>query len=218
MSTEAQFSAVIVDSSRLLLDSLTIALPAVGNVTVQASAQDRVEGLFLAKVHRPRLFVVGASTSGVSLELLSGMVTQASPTTRIVVSDNADAPELPDVLACSAIWGVVDSRSSIDAYSEALATAASSRRRPSSHRASIQAGPARRGAVGPLSARELEVLELISVGSSNSGIAAELYISTGTVKRHVANIYSKLDVNSRVEALRAGVALGLLQVPQSGTR
>jgi ATP/maltotriose-dependent transcriptional regulator MalT len=50
--------------------------------------------------------------------------------------------------------------------------------------------------------RESEVLKLISKGYSNSEIAEKLYVSTNTVKTHIKNIYVKLDVKNRVEAIR----------------
>lgn len=52
----------------------------------------------------------------------------------------------------------------------------------------------------PLSEREVEVLELVSKGSTNREIAAELFISEKTVKNHVTNILRKLDVSDRTEA------------------
>jgi ATP/maltotriose-dependent transcriptional regulator MalT len=52
-----------------------------------------------------------------------------------------------------------------------------------------------------LTPRELEVLQLIAEGLSNPAIADRLTISVGTVKAHTANIYSKLGVNNRVQAL-----------------
>jgi DNA-binding NarL/FixJ family response regulator len=54
----------------------------------------------------------------------------------------------------------------------------------------------------PLSKRETEVLEGIAVGKSRSKIAKELFIDLETVKTHIKNIYHKLNVNSREEALR----------------
>ena len=53
-----------------------------------------------------------------------------------------------------------------------------------------------------LSARETEVLKLISKGYKNSEIAEKLFVSQNTVKTHIKNIYVKLDVRNRVEALK----------------
>ncbi len=55
--------------------------------------------------------------------------------------------------------------------------------------------------VEPLSERELEVLDLIAGGLSNAEIAARLFIAVGTVKRHINNIYGKINVTSRTQAI-----------------
>ncbi|MCC2628708.1 MAG: hypothetical protein K0S14_2358, partial [Thermomicrobiales bacterium] len=62
----------------------------------------------------------------------------------------------------------------------------------------------------PLTARELEVLDLLVERISNKEIASRLYIAPSTVKRHTLNIYRKLGVNSRREAVLAAHELGLL--------
>ena len=55
--------------------------------------------------------------------------------------------------------------------------------------------------VEPLSERELEVLTLLAAGHSNKEIARDLIVSVGTVKTHTNNIYRKLGVRNRAEAL-----------------
>jgi LuxR family transcriptional regulator, maltose regulon positive regulatory protein len=62
----------------------------------------------------------------------------------------------------------------------------------------------------PLSERELEVLQLIEAGRSNRRIAQELFVTTATVKTHIRNIYRKLDVHSRTQALVRARELNLL--------
>ena len=55
---------------------------------------------------------------------------------------------------------------------------------------------------GGLTERELEVLRLIAAGQTNREIAAALVLSRRTVERHVANVYSKIEVRNRAEATR----------------
>ncbi len=62
----------------------------------------------------------------------------------------------------------------------------------------------------PLTAREIEVLKLIDGGCSNQQIAAQLYISLATVKRHISNVYIKLGAGGRTQALARSRELGLL--------
>ena len=62
----------------------------------------------------------------------------------------------------------------------------------------------------PLSKRELELLELLAEGLSNQDIAERLFLSPLTVKVHVRNIYSKLDVSSRTQAVARARMLGIL--------
>jgi LuxR family maltose regulon positive regulatory protein len=62
----------------------------------------------------------------------------------------------------------------------------------------------------PLSPRELDVLRLIAEGQSNQDIARTLIISTGTAKVHTRNIYGKLGVGSRSQAIAKARELGLL--------
>ncbi len=64
--------------------------------------------------------------------------------------------------------------------------------------------------VEPLSKREREVMALIAVGQSNAEIAQSLFISVGTVKNHAKNIYSKLNVHSRAQAIARARELDLL--------
>ena len=62
-----------------------------------------------------------------------------------------------------------------------------------------------------MSAREYEVLELISQGFSNQEIANKLFISVSTVKTHVSNLFSKLDAKRRTQAIQQAKSLNLLQ-------
>jgi LuxR family maltose regulon positive regulatory protein len=64
--------------------------------------------------------------------------------------------------------------------------------------------------IEPLSKRELEILQLIARGLSNREIAAQLVISLSTVKGHTANIFSKLDVKNRTQAVARGRKLALI--------
>jgi DNA-binding NarL/FixJ family response regulator len=63
-----------------------------------------------------------------------------------------------------------------------------------------------------LSEREVEVLRLMARGAANKEIAAELVISESTVKSHIANIFQKLDVNDRTEAVTKALQKGIIKL------
>ncbi len=65
---------------------------------------------------------------------------------------------------------------------------------------------------GRLSEREKDILGMLAEGASNKEIAARLLISEHTVKSHVGSIFSKLEVNSRVEAVSVAVQRGILEL------
>src|SRR5918996_2173702 len=62
-----------------------------------------------------------------------------------------------------------------------------------------------------LSERETEVLQLMARGAPNKSIATSLSISESTVKTHVANIFQKLEVNQRTEAVTKAMSLGIIK-------
>ena len=64
--------------------------------------------------------------------------------------------------------------------------------------------------IEPLSERELEVLQLLATGRSNREIADELVLATGTVKKHLSNIYGKLNVQNRTHAVARARELKLI--------
>jgi DNA-binding NarL/FixJ family response regulator len=68
------------------------------------------------------------------------------------------------------------------------------------------------GIANPLSSRELEVLGLVRLGRTNRQIASDLTISIGTVKRHLENITTKLEVSDRTQAVVKALELGILEL------
>jgi len=63
-----------------------------------------------------------------------------------------------------------------------------------------------------LSARELEVLQLVAKGNSNSDIASRLHISQATVKSHLIHIFGKLGVDDRTAAVTVALQRGILRL------
>ena len=64
--------------------------------------------------------------------------------------------------------------------------------------------------IEPLSERELEMLRLLTTPLPHAEIAKKLFISINTVRSHIKNIYSKLNVHNRMEAVQRAEELGLI--------
>lgn len=62
-----------------------------------------------------------------------------------------------------------------------------------------------------LSSREYEVLQLLTKGYSNADIAETLFLSLSTIKTHVSNLYLKMDVKSRTQAIEKSKRLKIIQ-------
>ncbi len=62
-----------------------------------------------------------------------------------------------------------------------------------------------------LNSREYEVLQLLAKGHSNADIAADLFLSVSTIKTHVSNLYFKMDVKSRTQAITKAKQLKIIE-------
>ena len=74
-------------------------------------------------------------------------------------------------------------------------------------RGSVTALP---GLAGPLTSRELEVLQMLAAGRSNQAIAGQLVVTLDTVKKHVSHVLGKLGAASRTEAVARARELSLI--------
>lgn len=95
----------------------------------------------------------------------------------------------------------------LSGFRDALSATGKNSNGPSSP---TESDASRRDPIDPLSGREMDVLHLMAQRLTNSSIAERLNISPRTVKRHTENIYSKLGVHTRWEAVAKAQGIGLL--------
>ena len=128
------------------------------------------------------------------------------PRTAVLAMHDATAPErLQQAMSMGAV-GVVEKSAEISELIGAIRRAATGG--PRTHGAAAASAGAEEKDV-PLSPRERAVLRLLAAGRSNQEIAAELGISPRTVASHVASIYRRLQVETRIEAVTAAIRLGI---------
>ena len=164
------------------------------------------------------------STPGVQAEL-------AAARGAVALSDGDPATALPLLRSAARSWREIDAPYAVatvsvliglacravgdeDAAEVELTSARSTFARlgadPDVHRVEKLLHPTQ--AVGPLSAREIEVLKLVAAGKTNHAIATELFVSERTVHRHVSNIFDKLGVHSRTAAASYAIQHHLVDV------
>jgi LuxR family maltose regulon positive regulatory protein len=93
-------------------------------------------------------------------------------------------------------------------YLSVIAKACGVQMRPDGPRCSEETGE------GLLTSREVEILRLIAAGCRNKEIAEKAFISLDTVRTHTSHIFQKLEVKTRVQAIRKAESLGIIGSPE----
>ena len=202
---------VLVDDHRLFRESLGALLAVHEGIEVVAEGGDGEDAVRLTRQHRPDVVLLDVEMPGQSVLTSLVEIRSASPSTRIVVLTMHENTTLARQLllrGASAYLIKTIGHHELVAAIRASTEAASDMVTLSVSRGGL-AGLAASGA-SVLSARELEVLTLVSRARSNQAIATELQISEGTVKRHLSNINNKLGSTSRLDAVRRATRARLL--------
>jgi DNA-binding NarL/FixJ family response regulator len=202
---------VLVDDHRLFRESLGALLAVHEGIEVVAEGANGEDAVRLAREHRPDVVLLDVEMPGQSVLTSLVEIRSASPSTRIVVLTMHENTTLARQLLLRGASAYLIK--TIGHHELVSAIRASTEGAPDMVTLSVSrdglAGLAAPGA-SVLSARELEVLTLVSRARSNQAIASELQISEGTVKRHLSNINHKLGSTSRLDAVRRATRARLL--------
>jgi DNA-binding NarL/FixJ family response regulator len=205
-------TAVLVDQHPLWLEAVK---PVVEDleIAVVGSVTSARAGLDLIAEHRPDILVTGiAMPEGEpdGIELVREGIERVPALRAIVLSVYDDTKHIDAALAAGAVAYVIktahpdDLRSAIrQAFEHSVFLPGS--RTPAPQTARVVADD-----VPDLTRRELEILQLVAEGHSNTQLAKMLWVTEQTVKFHLSNVYRKLDVANRTEASRWAQLHGLL--------
>jgi DNA-binding NarL/FixJ family response regulator len=207
---------VIVADNSLIVEAIRIGFRKSGEFNLAGYANGRKTSAQTIIGAQPDVVLVDdMDRSERALELIKEVTAEAGDTSLIVLSDQLDSEWLDRVFEAGAI-GVISKK----AHPLALATLVRETLDGHIfHRASNGRGPGgqlRSPSVLaqdlPLTGRELEILQLVASGSTNSEVAGKLWVTEQTVKFHLRNIYRKLDVANRTQASHFAYASGLVNV------
>jgi DNA-binding NarL/FixJ family response regulator len=210
-ATGAPIKLLIVDDHPVVRDGLSAMFARDPEFEVLGEAADGAEAVRLALALGPDVILMDLRMPGMDgLTAITELGRRGSPARVLVLTTyDTDSHVLPAIEAGATGYLLKDApRTELlravraAARGEAVLSPSVATRLMSRFRAPSGAGP--------LSHRELEVLELVAAGTTNREAAARLFISEATVKTHLLNIYSKLGVSDRAAAVGEAFNRGLL--------
>lgn len=208
---------VVADDQTVVREGLVLLLGLLPDIEVVGSAGDGAAALALVAEHAPDVVLMDLRMPRVDgVEATRRVRTEYPGTQVVVLTTYADDESVFAALQAGAL-GFLTKDAGADEIAAAIArvTSGDAQLDPSVQRRLVEAltsaPPARRDSELPdgLTAREVEVLTLIAAGRSNSEIAAELFISTATVKTHINNLFAKAGLRDRAQAVSYAYRNGL---------
>ncbi len=201
-------TVLLVDDHPLFLDGVRAALSGAADVEVVGEAHDRRGAVELAAVLRPDVVVMDLNLpDGSGIDATREILATAPGTGILVITMSADDDAVVAAMRAGARGYVVKGAGRADLL-HAVATVAAGGAvfspavadRLGVYFASLATLPGHE-AFPQLTEREREVLDLIARGHENRRIARELFLSDKTVRNHVSNVFAKLEVATRAEAV-----------------
>jgi two-component system response regulator DevR len=205
--TTAKIRVLIIDDHQVVRDGLRAVLTK-SSYEVVGEAASKNEGLAQIAHKSPDVVIVDLNLpDGSGLEIISWARSISKSIGLVVLTLNGDDQYLLAALRAGASAYVLKSAP----VSEVLAAVAHSHAAPTTFAShGLNTALAREKDGHGLTARELQILVLLPSGNTSANIAEVLFISEATVKTHLSNIYRKLAVSNRTEAVAIAMRDGLL--------
>nr|WP_323746746.1 response regulator transcription factor [Catenulispora pinisilvae] len=206
----AVIRVVVADDQAAVRDGLVALLSVTPGVEVVGEAADGAAAVAAAETLRPDVVLMDLRMPGMDGVEATRQIGQSVPGVRIVVlTTHADDASILKALRAGAT-GYLTKESGRAEIARAIEAAASGQSvLDDGVAATLLAAAVDVPPSVDLTPREAEVLTLIARGKSNTEIAEELFVSAATVKTHINNLFAKIGVRDRVQAVRYALRHGL---------
>jgi len=203
MNASHPIRVMLVDDHNVVRSGLATFLKAYDDLELVGEARNGVEAVNLCHRYKPDVILMDLMMPEMDGIAATRAILADYPEIKIVAMTSFEEEELVQgVLAAGAISYLLKNVTS-DELAKAIRDAASGRSTlsPEAARVLVQATRPTKQPWLELTEREVQVLNLVVQGQSNRQIADAMFISVATVKAHISNILSKLQVSSRTEAI-----------------
>jgi two-component system, NarL family, response regulator YdfI len=199
---------VVADDHGLMVEAVKIALEGRSEFEIVGVAETGSQVLPVVQQTKPDLVLLDLRMPGVDGLTCIRLLRERVPLVKIAVLSGVDSDEMAQEALSLGANAFISKRVDPEELPNALTAAFEDT-------VSEPIGRAEHGLLAAhesgLTARELEILRALSEGNSNKEIAKLLWLAEQTVKFHLTNIYRKLDVSSRTEAVHWAYRHGLLE-------
>lgn len=201
---------LIVDDHPVVRAGLSSMLATQPGIDVVGSASSGEEALEMVRRDMPDLLLLDLRMPGMSgIDTLLALKAMKAPA-RVIILTSFEMDENIYRAVQAGALGYLLKDTSQSQMLEAITTVHSGKRYIPSQ---IAARLAERMMRSNLTARELEILEMLAKGLTNKQIGTALSISDNTVRNHVNSIMEKMEVSDRTEAVAVAIQQGILQIP-----
>ena len=200
---------LLVDDQQLVRSGFRMMLDAEPDVMVVGEAEDGAEAVRAVKLDPPDLVLMDVQMPGMDGLEATLQITALPEPPRVLILTTFERDDYVFTALRNGASGFILKNAPPEQLLDAVRTVAAGEAllAPSVTKRIVEefarrpAAPAAAAEVGDLTERELDVLRLLARGRSNAEIAEELFVGDATVKTHVSNVFTKLGIRDRVQAV-----------------
>lgn len=191
----------IVEDNHAIREGFSLIINSVSDFFVVSSYDNAEEAIKNIKKDRPDVILMDLELPGMNGIEAIRIIKKDNPSINLIVNTIYENSELVFQALVAGASGYITKNSNHSELLDAIEEVIKGGAPMSSKIAKMVVASFQKNPNSPLSPRETQVLELLAKGKSYSMIAQELFVTKETAKSHIKNIYAKLQVNSKSEAI-----------------